>query len=272
MRKTIITMLAAVVVSTSTLADDTKTDAIYKAVHENSFRLEEEKARDQYRHPEALLRFSGVTPSSITIEVNPGGGWYSRIIAPLVKDKGRYIALEANPERYSGNYAKNLKAYAEKITSNPALYGEKAIASWFETAPSAIEAASVDVAFAIRTIHNFASRGFLDTGLADLHAALKVGGHLVVVQHRANENSDKEVGELLDYGRFKQSDLIAKIEARGFKLVASDEMNANANDPQDISVWLLPPSLSGADKNNGKYRDVGESDRMTLKFIKLGTQ
>lgn len=267
--KTIIVATLFTTTATAALADDNQKDAIYNTVHNNSFRKDSDSARDQYRHPEALLRFSGVTASSTLLEINPGGEWFSRIMAPLVKDKGQYIGLEGNPARFSGNYAKNLKAFPEKMKANPDMYGANAIASWLETSPSAIKAGSVDVAFAIRTLHTFASSGYFETGIADIHTALKDGGHFIVVQHRANEDSTGDSSKTNELGRFKQSVLIAKIEAAGFKLVASDEMNANPQDPQDVSVWMLSPSLSDAEKNNGKYKNTGESDRMTLKFVKL---
>lgn len=266
------TLVATALVCTPASAGDKKQDAISNAVHNNSFRAEGESDRDQYRHPEALLRFAGVTPTSTIIEVNPGGGWFSHIMAPLVKDKGQYVALEGNPKRYgSSGYAERLAVYDEKIKSNPAMYGKNAIASWLETSPSDVAAGSVDVAFAVRTLHNFARRGYFDTGVADIHAALKAGGHFVIVQHRASEDFAGDSAAANELGRFKQSDLVAKIEAAGFKLVASDEMNANAKDSENVSVWSLPPSLRGADKNDGKYKDTGESDRMTLKFVKVGS-
>ena len=151
------------------------------------------------------------------------------------------------------------------------MYGQNAIATWLETTPSHIRDGSADVAFAVRTLHNFARRGYFNEGVADIHTALKTGGHLVVVQHRANENFTGTSEEANQLGRFKQSDLVAKIEAFGFKLVASDEMNANAKDPQDVSVWELPPTLRNVDDNDGKFKNAGESDRMTLKFVKVGS-
>ena len=269
-------IITATLFNTVAIAENSKTDVttdvIYDVVHNNSFRKEGDSARDQYRHPEALLRFSGVTATSTILEINPGGGWYSRILAPLVKDKGQFIALAGNPKRYSGNYAKNLAVYDEKIKSNPELYGSNAIASWHETSPSPIANNSVDVALAIRTMHSFVRQGYLDPGLKDIYAALKIGGHFIVVQHRANENFDGNAEKTTELGRWKQSELVAKVESHGFKLVASDEMNANPKDPQDVSVWMLPPTLSAADKNDGKYKNTGESDRMTLKFVKLGSK
>lgn len=257
---------------TAPMADDTQKDAIYNAVNNSSFREDGDSARDQYRHPETLLRFSGVTASSTLLEINPGGGWFSRIMAPLVKGQGQYIGLEGNPERFSGNYAKRIKAYPEKVKANPDMYGANAIGGWLETTPPAIKAGSVDVAFAIRTLHNFARRGYFESGIADIHAALKDGGNFIIVQHRASEDFAGDSAAANQLGRFKQSDLVAKIEAAGFKLVASDEMNANPQDPQDVSVWMLPPSLSDAEKNNGEYKNTGESDRMTLKFVKRGSK
>ena len=272
MKNIIKAIISATLLGTVAMADDNKADVIYDMVHNNSFRKEGDSARDQFRHPEALLRFSGITSTSTILEINPGGGWYSRILAPLVKDKGQFIALAGNPKRYSGNYAKNLAVYDAKITSNPELYGSNAIASWHETSPSPIANNSVDIAFAIRTMHSFVRQGYLDPGLKDIHAALKVGGHFIIVQHRANENFDGNAEKTAEFGRWKQSELVAKVESHGFKLVANDEMNANPKDPQDVSVWMLPPTLSAADKNDGKYKNTGETDRMTLKFVKIGSQ
>lgn len=278
MKKFIAALIATTMISSTTVADDHKNSSmhqehmkngIHDAVHNNSFRLEEDSARDKFRHPGKLLHFAGVTKTSTVIEVNPGSGWYTRIIAPLVRDEGQYIGLEGNPKYYSGNYGKRLSAYPEKLKESPEMYGGNAIASWLEAEPSAVKPGSVDVAIAVRTLHNFDRRGYLQSSLAYLHTVIKDGGHFVVVQHRSNEDFDGDHTKTTELGRWKQSEMIAAVEAQGFKFVASDEMNANDKDPQNISVWQLPPSNRMMEENGGKYKDIGESDRMTLKFVKV---
>ncbi|WCL54764.1 class I SAM-dependent methyltransferase [Gimibacter soli] len=247
------------------------------AVNENPWRTAEEKVRDADRHPAETLAFFGVTPSSTVAEVNPGGGWYSRILAPLVKEKGRYVGLEHNPAVYAdaGNYAAGLAKYPEKFAAAKDMYGDKAVAGFIPLRGEAVTApGSVDVVMVVRAMHNWARRGFMEEALKDVHGLLKSGGVLAVVQHRAAEDAAGDWQETTKQGRWKQSELVKVIESHGFKLEAASEINANPRDKNEYpaGVWALPPNYNGADTDEEKAaRDaIGESDRMTLKFVKVG--
>jgi predicted methyltransferase len=249
-------------------------DAIYKAVHENSARKDGEAARDQYRHPEELLRFLGITPEMTVAEVNPGGGWYSRILGPLVKDKGRYVGLEHHPEEYKeyANYSANLRAYPEKFEATRDVMGPNALATWIPAQEGLpVEAGSLDAIIIVRALHNWHRRGFFDRGMEQAHAMLKSGGVMGVVQHRVPESFEGDRDAAAGKGRWKQSDLVAAIEAHGFKLVEASEMNANPKDEANYEkgVWTLPPVYAMGETDRAKYEAIGESDRMTLKFMKV---
>lgn len=265
---------AAMSLSVAALSDGHEKDAIWKAVHENSARMEGEAARDTARHPEELLRFLGVTPDMTVAEVNPGGGWYSRILGPLLKDEGRYVGLEHHPEEYKeyANYSANLKAYPEKFEAQRDVFGPNAVATWIPAQEGLpVEAESLDAIIIVRALHNWLRRDFFDRGFDQAWSMLKPGGVIGVVQHRIGEDFDGDRLAAAGKGRWKQSDLVAAIEAHGFKLVDASEMNANpkdeANYPQ--GVWTLPPRLALGETDKEKYEAIGESDRMTLKFMKV---
>ncbi|TNE64599.1 MAG: hypothetical protein EP335_07000 [Alphaproteobacteria bacterium] len=258
----------------TTLSGAGMADAIDDAVNHNPARLAGESDRDSARHPAEFLRFAGIEPDMAVAEVNPGGGWYSRILGPLLKDHGQYVGLEHSPEVYaaSPSYAARLKAYPEKFEAERALFGDKAVATWIPASEGLpMPAGSLDAIMVVRAMHNWHRRGFFDTALEQSHAMLKSGGVLAVVQHRANEDDSRSRDELAGTGRWKQSDLIAAIEAHGFKLVDTSEMNANPKDTKDYpeGVWTLPPVLALKDKDRDHYLAIGESDRMTLKFVKV---
>ncbi len=253
---------------------DNHEDAIWKAVHENSARKDGEADRDQYRHPEEFLRFLGITPEMTVAEVNPGGGWYSRIIGPLVKEKGRYVGLEHHPEEYKEyeKYAAGLRAYPEKFEEMRDVMGENALATWIPAQEGLpVEAGSVDAIIIVRALHNWLRRDFFDRGMEQAHAMLKPGGVMGVVQHRMPESFEGDNMAAAGKGRWKQSELVKAIEAHGFKLVDQSEMNANPKDEANYEqgVWTLPPALALKDKDRAKYEAIGESDRMTLKFVKV---
>lgn len=264
------------IVSTNGLAHDhSHSAAIKKAVEDNKWRKEGDSARDPYRHPAKVLEFFGVTASSAVGEVNPGGMWYSRILGPLLKEKGLYVGLEHHPASYASsagrvNYAnRNLRTYADRFTQNKDMFGERAIGANIMQLNSPVKDGSLDVVMIVRAMHNWQNANFLVGGLADVHAKLKEGGTLGIVQHREPETSSEPTSESAKRGRWKQSELIKVVEAHGFKLVASSEMNANPKDDGTMAVWMLPPNLRGPEEGKEERRKIGESDRMTLKFVKV---
>jgi len=251
-----------------------KEDAVWRAVNANSFRKENDAARDTARNPEAFLRFLNVSEKMTVAEVNPGGGWYSRILATLLKGHGKYVGLEHHPDIYVDyiNYSATLRAYPDKLEIDRAAYGSRAIGTWVPSPEGLpVEAGSLDRIIAVRALHNWVRMGFFDQALDQAWQMLKDGGVFGVVQHRAAEDAEGDRKTLAERGRWKQSDLIAAVEARGFKLVAASEMNANPKDSKDYvhGVWTLPPRYALGDEDKAKYSAIGESDRMTLKFVKV---
>jgi predicted methyltransferase len=226
-------------------------------------------ARDRYRHPVETLSFFDVMPGDTVVEIWPGGGWYTEILASyLASGGGRLYA--AAPEWGTDGIAK-LKA------ANPALYGSVLTADFplFDAADTAVPAGSADVVLTFRNVHNWRmgyrrddKQDYSLEAFRQIYAMLKPGGTLGVVDHRLPENASDERERTSGY--IKVSTVRRLAEAAGFRLVASSEINANPADSADWpdGVWTLPPSLRLKDKDREKYLAIGESDRMTLRFEK----
>ncbi len=234
-----------------------------------SHRSEAFKARDKYRHPKETLLFLGLEPSMTVVEIMPGAGWYTDILAPVLHDKGLYIGAHNNPTG-SPNQQKQRVAFIDRKTSSPDLYGKMVVTSFGKGIEGNIAApGSADMVLTFRNVHNWEMAGFAPQAFQAFYAALKPGGILGVVEHRMPENREM-TEEARKSGYMKQSEVVALAEAAGFKLVATSEVNANPNDKADYptGVWTLPPVLSQGEKDRDRYLAIGESDRMTLKFVK----
>ncbi|RZL79922.1 MAG: methyltransferase [Sphingomonas sp.] len=221
------------------------------------------RARDRYRHPAETLAFFGVKPTQTVVEFLPSGGWYAEILAPLVKDHGRYVALvpTAQAER-------TRSGFAEKTAS----YGATQVATIdFKTGVSSIPAGSADVLLTFRNVHNLLMQD--DPAVAGrvfkaFYAALKPGGVLGVVDHRLPEDMDTAREKTSGY--IKRSTVVRLAQAAGFALAGESRINANPKDNHDHpeGVWTLPPSYRLKDVDRAKYAAIGESDRFTLRFVK----
>lgn len=249
---------------------NTETTALQQAV-QNPARTDANKARDPYRHPVETLAFFGVTPQSTVVEISPGAGWYTEILAPLLAKEGKYYAAHF-PANSSSEYAnRNLKAFKDKLASNE-VYSQVVVTE-FSPLPNqqVAPANSADVVLTFRNLHNWymqkGEQGMLDA-FASFYAALKPGGVLGVVEHRLPEA--KKTADWLKSGYFPQSLAVELAQKAGFVLEASSEINANPKDTADHpgGVWTLPPTLSQKEQDKDKYLAIGESDRMTLKFRK----
>jgi predicted methyltransferase len=213
------------------------------------------------------LQFFGIRQDMTVVEVWPGAGWYTEILAPLLRDQGKlYVAL-LDPA--SGEYAKNtVETYRSKLQLRPDLYG-KVIATTLAAPPAKNEiapAGSADLVLSFRSLHNWMMFGWDREALAAMHAALKPGGVLGVVAHRGDPKLPQDPKAASGYVR--EDHAIRMIEAAGFRLVARSEINANPKDTKDYDkgVWTLPPGF--ADGDQPRYEQIGESDRFTLKFVK----
>ncbi len=240
-----------------------------EAAANGDHRSAENKARNAYRHPVETLTFFGLKPNMTVIEISPGGGWYTEVLAPVLKDKGRYVAAHNNPMGSPGAQRQRT-AFIEKVQANPDVFGKVAVTSFGKGIEGNIGApGSADMVLTFRNVHNWVGAGFAPDAFKAFYAALKPGGVLGVVEHRLPEDRP-DTDENRKSGYVKTSEVIRMAEAAGFKLAGQSEVNANPKDTADHpkGVWTLPPNFAMGDTDRAKYAAIGESDRMTLKFVK----
>jgi predicted methyltransferase len=246
-------------------------DALQDAVN-SAARPLSERARDEYRHPQQTLRFFDVQPSMTVVEILPGGGWYSNILAPLLNEQGHYYAAHFYVDDSSPGYQKNLlKDFAQKVASDDSFKNVKITAFHPTKALDIAPAGSADRVLTFRNVHNWYMQDGqvgIDNAFASFFKALKPGGILGVVEHQLPESYADEFQKQSGY--MKQSFVVAAAEKAGFKLAASSDVNANSLDTSDHAkgVWTLPPRLALGEQDQAKYLAIGESNRMTLKFVK----
>ncbi|MEE9272054.1 MAG: methyltransferase domain-containing protein [Robiginitomaculum sp.] len=230
--------------------------------------------RDNYRHPKETLTFFGFDPSKSTIEIFPGGGWYTSILAPAIKKGGgRYSAaiFEAAMGEY---YVKNNKKFVAKFADEKRFGNLNTMQ--FGATSEPLADASADLVLSFRNVHNWMGKGYADKAFADFYAALKPGGILGIVEHRLPESREQDMKAGSGYVQVSYVKSLA--EEAGFEFVGASEINANPKDNADhpFGVWTLPPaSRTPKDKSKlpegfdpAKYLKIGESDRFTLKFRK----
>jgi predicted methyltransferase len=223
------------------------------------------KARDEYRHPKETLEFFGFNSSMTVVEITPGGGWYTEILAPALKGKGKLYGAHY-PDTGEDNYFSNSRKKLVKKLASDAVFSEVELTNFVPRKASELApAGSADMVLTFRNLHNWREAG-VEQAFKDAYKALKKGGVLGVVEHRLPEGTDPKKA----MGYVSQSKTIAQAKAAGFTLAASSEVNANAKDHgvYEKGVWTLPPVLSLGEKDKAKYLAIGESDRMTLKFVK----
>jgi predicted methyltransferase len=230
-------------------------------------RSAENKARDQYRHPYETLTFFGIRPDLTVVEIYPGRGWYTEILAPYLKGSGTFYAAEHPGDPSYEAVQRSLAAFDEKVKAAPELYGEVKRTKLTEDGDIA-PPGSADLVVTFRNVHSWMGAGTEDEAFAAMFKALKPGGVLGVVQHRGNPDvkQDPKAGS----GYVNEDYVIELAKKAGFELAEKSEINANPKDTKDYpkGVWTLPPSLRLGDEDREKYLDIGESDRMTLKFVK----
>lgn len=268
-----ITLIAALVLPAlfgSVAYGQTKLNPQLDAALANELRQATNLQRDQYRHPGETLSFFDIKPTDTVIELWPGGRWYAEILAPYLAKEGHYIAanFDVNPPESVKSPAYKIrlgKALVQWLDDNGARLGA---ASTLPFAPPRLVSLgddnSADAVLTFRNLHNWAMDGQLENVFDAAYQVLKSGGVFGVVEHRAKPGMDVKSGYMV------QEEIIALAEQSGFALVSSSEVNANAKDSKDHpkGVWTLPPSLKLGDQDKEKYLAIGESDRMTLKFIK----
>ena len=262
-------LLASLFLISCTSINTTSSTALQQAIN-GEHRSEQHKSRDQYRHPQQTLSFFEVDPTMSVVEIWPGGtGWYSEILAPFLKDQGTFYAAQYAADSGIPYFTKNLKVFNDKINAQPAIYGKTIISTlqppkYLEIAPKN----SVDRVLTFRNVHNWMKNDQAGLVFKAMYDALKVGGILGVVEHRALAGSKQDPKAISGY--VTENHVINLAEKAGFTLIAKSEINANPKDStiHPKGVWTLPPSLRLKEQDKEKYLAIGESDRMTLKFIK----
>ncbi|MDB5909307.1 MAG: methyltransferase [Massilia sp.] len=261
MKRLILAALLAAGMCGAAQADDA-----LKAAMAGSHRAAANVARDGARHPYETLRFFGIAPTMTVVELSPSGGWYTEILAPYLRDKGVLIGAgdEVKPENRYG------VMFMEKVNSNP-VYDKVRIGVFEPPVKYAIAPAnSVDMVLTFRNFHNWVEMGDdkLKEMLKAVYTTLKPGGVFGVVDHRLPAAMAQDAKASSGY--VHEAYVIKLVESAGFKLAARSEINANPKDTADHKrgVWALPPTLANKDENRAAYLAIGESDRMTLKFVK----
>jgi len=225
------------------------------------------KARDAYRHPVETLAFFGLQPTMTVVEISPQGGWYTEILAPYLRDHGKLEAAADNPALGPRAAAARAK-FEAKLAANPASFGKVEVTAFGKDAFAIAPDGSADMVLTFRNVHNWYIGGFAPDAFKAFYAALKPGGVLGVEEHRLPENRPDKMQDSSGY--MKTSTVIKLAEAAGFKLAGRSEINANPKDKADYpdGVWTLPPTYARGAADRAKYAAIGESDRMTLRFVK----
>lgn len=224
-------------------------------------------ARDPARHPAEELAFFGLKSNQTVVEVSPGGGYWTEILAPYLKNQGKlYVAAE--PPGSSEESDRALKKLKERFAADPGRYDKAVITAYGMRGSDIAPPGSADLVVTFRNLHNWMEDGTVDEVLASFHRALKPGGILGIEEHRAR--ADKPQDPKAENGYVRQDYAIALAQKAGFELVASSEINANPKDTADWpkGVWTLPPTLAMGDVDRAKYQAIGEADNFVLKFRK----
>jgi len=225
--------------------------------------------RDAWRHPVETLSFFGLKPESKVLEFGGGGGWYTEIVAPFVAKKGKMAVSGTDPNGArtvrATLYGQRLKAFLDK---SPALGGRIDFLIIDPDKANLGPDSTYDLVFAMREMHGWHRNGNLDKNLSEAFRVLKPGGIFGVEQHRAKADADPKASA--EKGYLPEKFVIERAVAAGFKLEGKSEINANPKDTKDYEdgVWMLPPNLRAPEADKAKYKAIGESDRMTLKFVK----
>jgi predicted methyltransferase len=228
-------------------------------------------ARDVYRHPLETLRFFGLRPDQTVVEIWPGGGWYMEILAPYLHDRGKYYAAIEAPDVAGASREANENAASlhKRIAGDPARFGKVIVTDLHPPQLTQIcPPGTADVVLTFRNVHNWIAAGDQQAQFDAFFKALKPGGVLGVVEHRARPGTTLEETSKSGYAAEAYVKKLAM--TAGFRFEAESPINDNPRDTKDYpeGVWTLPPTLTLGDKDRAKYLAIGESDRMTLKFVK----
>lgn len=228
-----------------------------------------DKARDVHRHPLQTLQFFDVQPDMSVVEITPGQGWYTDILASYLSERGKLYAAHF-PVNSEVEYFKRSRAqFEQKLAADQNRFGQVILTTFHP--PSKAEsgpAGKIDRVLTFRNVHNWVKAGYAEQAFTDFFTLLKPNGVLGVVEHRAKAGTS--IDEMIRSGYMTEAHVIELAQQAGFELEAKSEVNANPNDTtvHPVGVWTLPPSLRLGDTERERYQAIGESDRMTLRFRK----
>jgi predicted methyltransferase len=248
---------------------DAATAAAIERVLGGAHRSAENRARDVYRHPLDTLLFFGIKPDMTVAEIWPGpDGWYTEILAPLQAEAGKLYVAQMPAAPGNDFITASLARYAAKLAARPDLYGKVTLTTLGPEGAEIAPSGSCDLVLTFRNLHNWMKLGYAKQAFEAMNRALKPGGILGVVEHRADPGKPRD--ERAGNGYVNEDYAIQLIESAGFELVERSQINANPKDTKDYEqgVWALPPTLRQGTRDREKFEAIGESDRFTLKFRK----
>lgn len=220
------------------------------------------RSRDVFRHPKETLSFFGVGKSMTVIELWPGAGWFTEILAPFLRDEGKLVVASGDAPAWA-------KRFDEKLASAPSVYGKVEVRRVRPPADIVFgPAESADLVLTFRNFHNWITGGYEKAVLDASFKVLKRGGILGIEEHRGDPGADRAT--IAETGYVPEQLIVDLAQAAGFALVGSSDVNANAKDDHhhEGGVWSLPPNFANGEKDRQTYAAIGESDRLTLKLRK----
>jgi predicted methyltransferase len=245
-------------------------DTALQAAIDGPQRSAANRARDAARHPYDTLRFFGLQPGHTVLELAPGGGWYTEILAPYLRDKGRLLAAHYARDSADEGRRRSRANFEAKLAKNPELYDRVVVGTLpqGDAFTDLAVAGGADMVLTFRNVHNWLEDSQLDASLRAFAQVLKPGGVLGVEDHRAAPGTPLE--RMMSSGYVTEDLLTQRARAAGFELQARSEINANPRDTKDHpnGVWSLPPTLRGGEMGRDKFTAIGESDRFTHRYVK----
>lgn len=255
---------------TMTLIPQLSTGADMESILQHADRDISNKQRDQYRHPAQTLAFFGIQPNMTVIEIWPGRGWYTEVLAPWIRQHDGHFIAAGFPRSTGPDWRQNLQAsYEQWLNQYPGRFDDVELIefgppdNWHLGAGN-----SADAVLTFRNVHNWVKGGYADDVFQAMFDVLKPGGILGLTDHRADAGT--EIAIMNSTGYLTEQLVIELAQNAGFMLEEKSEINANPKDTKNYpaGVWALPPTLRLGDQDRQKYLEIGESDRMTLRFIK----
>ena len=250
---------------------DPATDAKIRLSLAGPQRPDAERARDGYRHPLETLEFFGLKDDMTVVELAPGGGWYSAVLAPVLRDRGKLLVAAGDPKGDpKSESTQDAQALLGRFEKSPQAFDKVEWVTFSRDKRVLGPPESADMVLTFRNFHNWIGGESVDSVVGAVFAVLKHGGVLGLTDHRANPGTPADAKTVGDSGYVPEDAVVQMVQKAGFQLAGKSEVNANPKDTKDYpkGVWTLPPTYILGSTDHAKYAAIGESDRMTLKFVK----